>query len=226
MRKGPPRARRAGNRRGRLRAVGPPASGMPSRIFADSARLAVSPEVSRSLSSVRVWRRAGSGRVTSSCRRGGLSCGPPGRKPPFGDGWVDPSGQLVPAACQFLVCPGAEGRHHPRNRAAQHRAWAGAGRAPLGWLSSPSRCRTGSADCASAPASNHWCGPCTGKRSACRYHKMLEHDADAIKVVARRQACFENRHGCRALGKSDPIEGSPEVPMGARRVDADVSTRT
>jgi hypothetical protein len=52
-------------------------------------------------------------------------------------------------------------------------------------------------------------------------HKMLEHDARAIKVVARRQACFENQHGCRALGKSDPIEGSPEVPMAAQRVDAD-----
>ena len=73
--KGPPRARRAGNPRGRLRAVGPPASGMPCRIFADSARLAVSPEVSRSLSSVRVWWQAGSGRVTSSCRRG-----PPARR--------------------------------------------------------------------------------------------------------------------------------------------------
>ena len=53
-------------------------------------------------------------------------------------------------------------------------------------------------------------------------HEMLEHDASAIKVVARRQACFENQHGCRALGKSDPIEGSPDVPMRAQRVDADV----
>ena len=52
-------------------------------------------------------------------------------------------------------------------------------------------------------------------------HEMLEHDASAIKVVARRQACFENQHGCRALGKSDPIEGSPDVPMRAQRVDAD-----
>ena len=78
-------------------------------------------------------------------------------------------------------------------------------------------------------ANNHWCGPCTGKRSAVRasgprvaMHEMLEHDASAIKVVARRQACFENQHGCRALGKSDPIEGSPDVPMRAQRVDADV----
>ena len=54
-------------------------------------------------------------------------------------------------------------------------------------------------------------------------HEMLEHDASAIKVVGRRQrACFENQHGCRALGKSDPIEGSPEVPMRVQRVDADV----
>ena len=53
-------------------------------------------------------------------------------------------------------------------------------------------------------------------------HEMLEHDASAIKVVARLQACFENQHGCSALGKSDPIEGSPDVPMRAQRVDADV----